>query len=643
MIAAPPGDPCTQAATGLAAAGALHRAGQLAQAEEAYRRLLQLRPLDVGALTGLGACLAQTGRPADATEFLRRAVAASPDAAAAAPALANLGNVLQAAGRLEEALAAVDQARGAMPGNAQLLVNRGNLLRLLGRPAEARTSYDDALLLDPRNAQARLGRGILLNAAGAHEPALAEFTAAVRAAPQEALAHYNQGVALQALERMEEAAAAFEAALARDAGHADAWLNLAIVRKAQDRGPAALAATARALALRADWPEALATRGHLLQEAGDLQGALDCYTRALAREPDNAGVHLTRGDVLRKLLRCAEAGASYRRGLQLAPDHPDAPGAHLNLAVCHLLAGDLRPGWEELEWRWGDAAILPPHPYPLERLWIGKQDPTGRTVLVHHEQGYGDTLQFCRYVPLLAQRGARVLLEVPPPLHALLASLPGGAQLRSPADPPLPYDLHTPLLSLPLAFGTELASVPAALPYLAAPPDRRAHWRERLAPENRPRIGLAWSGNPRHGNDAQRSINLESLQALVCSPAGRRCAWYSVQKELRAGDDAILARLGVQHPGDTLADFADTAGLLEALDLVISVDTSVAHLAGALGQRLWVLLPYVPDWRWMLGRTDTPWYPQARLFRQAEPGEWADAIARVAQALDDSLASGLAQ
>jgi tetratricopeptide (TPR) repeat protein len=626
------------AAPTLANAGALHRAGRLDAAEHVYRALLAHDAHSVGALTGLGACLAQKGDNDAAAAILRRAIAASTTPAAAAPALANLANVLQGLGRLDDALLALQQAQNGMPGNIALTVNLGNLLRHLERYAEALACYDEVLAQLPDHAPARLGRGIVHNAAGRLDQALDDFTIAVEAAPQDALTHYNRGVVLQAQDRLDDAAAAFEACLARNAAHADAWLNLGIVRKALGQRDAASRAVDRALELRADWPEALASRGHLLQELDDIPGALACYDRALEIEPENAGVLLTRGEVLRKLLRCDAAIASYKQGLALDPNHPDAPGAHLNVAICHLLLGQLLPGWQAFEWRWGDTAIQPPHAYPLDRLWIGAQDPGGRTLLLHHEQGYGDTLQFCRYVPLLARRGAQVILEVPVALHPLLRSLPGVAQLRTAGDPPMPFDLHTPLLSLPLAFRTTLDDVPSEVPYLAANPEVAQAWRHRLGTAGLPRIGLAWSGNPAHGNDANRSLALRALQILVTSPAGHRCEWVSLQRELRDDDEAVLRQLSIRHFGPLLADLGQTAGLVENVDLVISVDTSIAHLAGALGRPLWILLPHAPDWRWMLERGDTPWYPQARLFRQHRAKDWSAVIGAVERALEEFLA-----
>jgi hypothetical protein len=231
-----------------------------------------------------------------------------------------------------------------------------------------------------------------------------------------------------------------------------------------------------------------------------------------------------------------------------------------------------------------------------------------------------------------------VILEVPGPLHPLLRSLQGVALLRQTGDPPVEFDLHTPLLSLPLAFGTTLDDVPSEVPYLAATPEVVRAWRDRLGAKGLPRIGLAWSGNPAHGNDANRSLALRALQSLVTSPAGRRCEWISLQREMRGDDEAVLGQLPIRHFGPLLADFGQTAGLVENVDLVISVDTSIAHLAGALWRPLWILLPHAPDWRWMLERADTPWYPQARLFRQHRAKDWSTVIGAVERALEEFLA-----
>jgi Glycosyltransferase family 9 (heptosyltransferase) len=263
-------------------------------------------------------------------------------------------------------------------------------------------------------------------------------------------------------------------------------------------------------------------------------------------------------------------------------------------------------------------------------LWLGSNDVAGKTILLHGEQGFGDVIQFCRYVPLVAERAARVILEVPDSLHELVGTLSGSAQIVSRGEPLPQFDLHCPPLSLPLAFKTRLASIPSAIPYLRATPSAVRSWSARLGPRKHFSVGLVWSGRPDHKNDHNRSLKLSTLLPLLDCDA----SFISLQREVRPGDTAALKdRTDLLHFGDELNNFSDTAALISNLDLVISVDTSVAHLAGALGKPVWILLPYVPDWRWLLDREDTPWYPTARLFRQNHIRSWDDVITRVHDSL----------
>jgi hypothetical protein len=314
--------------------------------------------------------------------------------------------------------------------------------------------------------------------------------------------------------------------------------------------------------------------------------------------------------------------ANYRQAIAL---RPALPQAHFNEAVCLLLAGEMREGWQKYEYRWQceqrkfKRSFTPP-------LWLGADSLTGKTLLVYPEQGLGDTLQFVRYVPLLAARGATVLLEVQPRLHTLMNSLPGAKAVYARGEVLPDFDVHCPLLSLPLAFSTTLNDIPASVPYLQAPADKVAHWRERLGSSHAPRIGVVWSGGPYHKTDHLRSIPLEQFKAVL-DPNIR---FFSLQKEVKEPDAVILAATPEITPlGEQIADFADTAAIIANLDLVISVDTAVAHLAGALGKPTWILLPFAPDWRWLLGRDDSPWYPSARLFRQTTPGDWDSVLQRV--------------
>jgi hypothetical protein len=297
-----------------------------------------------------------------------------------------------------------------------------------------------------------------------------------------------------------------------------------------------------------------------------------------------------------------------------------------------LLSGDFKHGFAEYEWRWESEQLRANKRNFPQPLWRGQESVAGKTVLLHAEQGMGDTIQFCRYAPLLAERGARVILEVQKPLRELLSTLAGVAQVVSAGDPLPDFDMHCPLLSLPLAFETEPAAIPAATPYLSASPQLLKDWERRLGPHDRPRVGLVWSGSTFLKNDRNRSIALSALLPLLDIDA----TFISLQKDVRAKDAVTLQdRTDIRDVRDELKDFTDTAALVSHLDLVISVDTSVGHLAGALAKPVWMLLPYVPDWRWQLDRDDSPWYPTARLFRQDEARSWQGVVARVHAALQE--------
>ena len=333
---------------------------------------------------------------------------------------------------------------------------------------------------------------------------------------------------------------------------------------------------------------------------------------------------------LHDMLRFEAALECYDRVRALQPDFVDA---HYNKSLCRLLTGDLVRGFATHEWRWETAQHRSFKRDFKQPLWTGGEDIAGKTVLLHAEQGFGDTIQFCRYAPLVAARGARVVLEVQEPLFALMTGLQGVAELRARGEVLPDFDLHCPLLSLPRAFATRLETVPATVPYLRAAPEKTAHWGERLGVKARPRIGLAWSGRPTHKNDHNRSIELAVFLQIF---AGIEADLVSLQREMRDADAELLrTRGGVVHFGADLKDFADTAALIVNLDLVVAVDTSVVHLAGALGKPVWVLLPFIPDWRWLLDRPDSPWYPTARLFRQDDSRQWDGVIARVNAALRD--------
>jgi tetratricopeptide (TPR) repeat protein len=427
------------------------------------------------------------------------------------------------------------------------------------------------------------------HAAGRPAQALALFDRLVRLKPDHADAWNDRGNALDALRRREEALASYERALAIDPAH----------RHARNG------------------------RANMLQAFGRLDEAIVDYQAVLDGDPQYVHAWNGLGNTWMAMNRHEQAIEAYQRARAIRPDHPDA---NFNEGLARLSLGDFENGWPLHEWRWELPFWRDRRRGFSQPLWTGREDLAGRRVLLHAEQGFGDTLQFCRYVPRVAALGAEVLLEVQPALRALMASLPGVHTLLSRGDALPPFDVHCPLLSLPLAFGTRLQTIPPACPDLAPPADRVAHWRERLGPATRARIGLVWQGNPGHDNDRNRSMRLSALRPLFELPVD----WVSLQRPMPAADREAAAALPFALDlGEALTDFVDTAAVVSLLDGVVAVDTAVAHVAGALGRPGWLLLPWVADWRWMRGRGDSPWYPAMRLLRQPAPGAWDPVVDRL--------------
>jgi len=462
-------------------------------------------------------------------------------------------------------------------------------------------------------------RGNQLFAEGHLPEALAAFEAVIALDPTFAPAHHNRGMALGALGRWAEAVEAFDTAIALAPDYAQAFDNRGGALRSLGRPGAALASHDRALALAGDVAATHANRAAALHDLGRPAEALASADRAIALDPGLGQAHHNRAAALYRLARPAEAILSYQRALALDPgDH----AARFELGLAHLLLGDFSQGWPLYESRkavLGDpAAGLAP-----ARAWTGHDDIAGARLLVLAEQGLGDTLQFARFVPGLAALGARVTLRAPRTLAPLLArSLPGVAIVDDRAPVPN-HDRHCALMSLPLALSQRGDTDLAAHEPLQPDRDRIALWRERLGEPRRRRIGLAWSGAPYHPDDRNRSIALARLAPLLSADADFVC----LQSVIRPEDAEHAARLRVVAPGPALADFDDTAALASLMDLVIAVDTSVAHLAASLGRPTWILLPFAPDWRWSLRGRACPWYPTARLFRQPALGDWEAVIA----------------
>ncbi|MGB6449075.1 MAG: tetratricopeptide repeat-containing glycosyltransferase family protein, partial [Xanthobacteraceae bacterium] len=381
---------------------------------------------------------------------------------------------------------------------------------------------------------------------------------------------------------------------------------------------------------RPDLAQAQCNRGVVFTRLNRFADALGSFDQALALDANLSQVHCNRGVALRHMNRLDEAMASLQTALTIEPDSGDA---HFNIGELKLLTGDFAGGLAEYEWRWRSGPSVAAVRQFSRPLWLGGEPLEDKTLLLHGEQGLGDMIQFCRYVPLVAKSGARVVLEVPSSLVELMRDLPGVAQLVTSGGPLPAFDMHCPLASLPLAFATRLETIPAGIPYLSASAAHLDKWRRKLGGAAGLKVGLCWAGNPNLPNDRMRSIDLQSLAALFSCPD---IEFFSLQKDLREGDAALLrARPQVVHLGDELHSFADAAAVIALLDVVISVDTAVAHLAGALGANTWILLPHVAEWRWLLQRSDSPWYPTARLFRQPALNDWTGAVAALSGALSE--------
>lgn len=530
-------------------------------------------------------------------------------------------------GRLEEADRICTRLIKSAPDLFDALHLAGLVKLELGKAAAAQSLLARALKLQPTSAPVLANLGRTLAALNRDDEALATIDRALALAPDSFDAINHRGNVLLKLGHAAEAAAAFERVLALEPRFLGARANLGNALAQLGRFGEALAHYDALIAAHPSQPELWSNRGNALTSLGRLDDAVASFDRALALRPDYPKARLGRGAALAALNRHREALADY--DAVLAADRSNADALH-NAALSLLTLGEFRRGFERYEARWLRTG-MPRRRSFGKPLWLGEYPLARKTILIHGEQGLGDTIQFVRYAPLLARAGAKVILEVQPELASLLARVDGVAAVVARGAALPPYDVHCPVGSLPLALRTELAGIPCNVPYLAAAPERIGAWRPRIAPLPAPRIAIAWSGQAAHANDRNRSIALARLAPLLDRATG---SFISIQRELRAGDAEALARLpNVTHAGDALADFDDTAAVMAIADLVIAVDTSVVHLAGAMGRPVWVLLPFQPDWRWLLDRNDSPWYPSARLFRQPRPGDWDSVIASVGDAL----------
>jgi len=648
----------------LQSAIARHQAGQFAEAEKLYRQILSQVPRQPDALHLLGLLAHHRGQHANAVEIINQAIREAPGHA---PYHCNLGSALQALGKTAEAIASYRQALALQKDFPEAHLNLGNALEASGKPDDAIASYRRALRSRPQYAEAYYNIGRIHQAHGRDGEAVSAYRRALAIQPEYTEAHNNLGNALRSMERVDEAISSYQNAIAIRPDHAEAHNNLGLAYQASGQPDAAIASLERALVIRPDYAEAHNNLGSVFAAKGRYGPAITCYRRALSLKTHFAEAHNNLGNALLTEGAIREAIASYEEALACRPGYADAHNnlgnalqtagrldeaishyeqaltlnaaladAWWNLAYALLLKGDYVAGWPLYEWRWKAIGKHGPLRDFTQPLWLGDAPLAGRTILLHHEQGLGDTIQMMRYVPLLADRGARVVIEVPPALAEIAARVAGVTTVVTRGKTLPGFDTHCPCMSLPLAFKTTLATVPASVPYLSVPATTEDAWRNRLGTRTHRRVGLAWSGSPTHSNDRHRSLPFRQLLPLLAS----RAEFHSLQKEYRPDEvTALTGESRLRDHASDLGDLADTAGLIGQLDLVITVDTAVAHLAGALGKPVWLLLPYAPDYRWLLDRADSPWYPTMRLFRQPAFGDWDAVIGNVSAALADLLAN----
>ncbi|WP_448205931.1 tetratricopeptide repeat protein [Azospirillum sp. sgz302134] len=675
----------------LFAALSFQESGRHAEADELYARILDAVPEQPDALHLWGILAAQTGRLDVANDRIRRAIAQRADVA---DYHANLGNVLRELGRTGEATVCYRTALTLRPDDAQSVEQLGMALQMQGRLGAAADAHRALTRLRPDDQEAHYRLGVALQGEGRFAEAAEAFRSSLTLRPDRPESWFKLGASLQAHGCFDEAAAAYRGALSLQPDFVEAGFNLGVTLRRHGHLNHAIAAFRAAARLQPGDADALCTLGDALMERGRAEDALAVYRDVLALRPDLPQVHTGLGNALLERNRGAEAVArfriavalrpddagacnnlgialieqglpdradlAYRRALRLKPDYAEALGnlgialkeqrrvaealaayrralalapayaeAHWNHGIALLLQGNLRQGWDEHEWRWKCREFTKAN-WRLNRpVWSGEA-AQGKTILLQAEQGLGDTIQFVRYVPMVQALGWTVVLEVQDSLLGLFGSMPGVTLI--PKGQPLPHvDACCPLLSLPRALGTTLDRVPATVPYLSTDPARVAHWKERLGQGPEPRVGLVWAGNPQFPGDRQRSPRLEGLRAALDVPGVR---FFGLQKGPGREDlERVPLPASFTDLGPEIRDFADTAAIMENLDLVISSCTGPAHLAGALGRPVWLVLKAVPDWRWLLDRDDSPWYPTMRLFRQSKAGDWASVSERIASEL----------
>lgn len=544
----------------------------------------------------------------------------------------NRGILHEKYGRYEDALTDYDKAIALKSNYTNAYNNRGNVYKTLKQYEEALCSYEYAIELNPRHAEAHYNRGVILNELKRFQDAFNSYHQAITLKDNYVDAYNNCGNVAIVLKRFEEALACFQKAIEINPNYAYAYNGLGNVLMELKRFDEALQSYEKAISLNSHSPDAHNGKSNALQELKRFDDAVSGYEKAIALNPDSADTYANHGLAMQGMRKFKEALLSYDKAIELNPEMADP---YWNKALLKILVGEYEEGWQLYEYRRYKQDLKGSYPIYEQPLWLGQESVDGKILYIYPEQGLGDFIQFCRYVPLVENLGARVVLKVPNALYAMIKTMGLNAKIVRNDEKVDEFDFHCPIMSLPLAFKTTVETIPKRIPYFFADQFKKNYWQRKFAHvTNSLKVGLVWSGSKDHKKDHERSLRLAQLTPILDLPI----TFYSLQKEVRVQDKITLSKLNqIQEYHEELNDFSDTAAMVDCLDLIISVDTSVAHLAGAMGKNVWILISYLPDYRWMLDREDTPWYPTARLFRQANIGDWDSTMLKIRKALEELL------
>ena len=602
----------------------LHQAGKLITAEGIYKEVLIEQPDHIDALFLLGALYLQQGNYDTACTYFMRTLAIKPDHPMA---YCNLGTALQESGQVDKAIESYRKSISLKPDYADAHYNLGNALNNLGQLDKAAKSYEQAILYRQDYIDAYYNLGNVLIEQCKHDNALDCFTKVIALKPDHAMAHCNLGSALQKLGRIDEAISSYKTATALQPDYSIAYCNLGTAFQELGKIDEAISAYKKVISFNPDFVMAHCNLGSALQRSGLLNEAKRCFENAIMHNPDYAMAYSNLGSIYQEFSNLSEAIENYDRAIVL---NPDEPAAHKNRSMVLLLQENFADGWPEYEWR------LQTKTHSLRDFRKPRWDGSplnGKSILVHAEQGFGDTIQFVRYLPMVKAQGGHVIFECHKSLFRLLKNSSGFDTIieRSSNNvPEVEFDFHIPLLSLPGLFDTNLDSIPADVPYVMADSNLVNEWQSRLDQDSNFKIGIVWAGNPSFCNYHTRSCSLSDFDTLAEITG---FSFYSLQKGVVSTEGSTASMLKITDLSSDLNDFADTASVISNLDLLISTDTAVVHLAGAIGLPVWTLLHSAPDWRWWLKRSDSPWYPGMRLFRQSKLNDWTGVFKQVKEAL----------